>query len=1080
MNLPAFAVRRRVTVGMFALLAAIFGLISLSELRVNLLPDLSFPTLTVRTEYPGAAPAEIERLLTEPIEEALGVVKNLKRVHSTSRTGQSDVTLEFRWGTDMDLAGLETREKLEVLQLPIEATRPLLLRFDPATDPILRVALASDLVSDFDENALKVMRRFADEELKRRLEPVAGVAAVKNSGGLEDEVQIDVDQQRLARLGLSAQRIAQRLREENVNLSGGRLEEGTEQYLVRTINQFTDVAEMAEVLIANVDGRPVYLRDVAAVRSGYKERQAIIRVDGDEAVEIAVYKEGDANTVDTADAVSERLQELRKTLPEGLRLTVMSDQSVFIRQAVADVVSAAALGGLLAILIIYLFLRDAWATLIIGVAIPISIVATFFAMGQGGVGLNIMSLGGIALAAGLLVDNGIVVLENIARHRERGAGVAEAAIEGTREVSGAVTAATLTTVFVFLPLVFVEGIAGQLFRDQALTVAFALAISLLAALTLVPMLASLRDRSPNAFDDERVPQKAPRSKAGRWIRAGRRGALNGSATALTFLFGTVAVFVGKVLRLLLSLPALAVNRGYSALAAGYHRLLPAALRHRALVLIVAMLALVGSLLLIPRLGTELIPQLAQRAFEVHMELPPGSPLAETDAMANRLQRIALDQDGVDSVYAISGIGSRLDANPSEAGENFAEILVNLAPRASEDRVVAALRDAAARWPGIEIRFTRPELFDFDTPLEIELSAYDLESLKRVSRQVAARLRSDDRFADVESSLDRGHPEIRIRFDQEKLAALGLTVREASDQVVRKVRGEVATRYSWRDRKVDVLVRAAEEERASLADVTALIVNPESERPVTLGAVAEVTLTEGPAEIRRADQQRIAVVSANLRYGDLGTAVTEARALVADVRLPARSTLRITGQGEEMDAAFDSLLLALALAVFLVYLVMASQFESLLHPLVILFSVPLAGVGAVLALYVTGTTLNVVAFIGLILLAGIVVNNAIVLVDRANQLRDAGATRREALIEAGEARLRPIVMTTLTTTLGLLPLAIGSGEGAEVRAPMAITVIGGLLVSTLLTLVVIPVLYDLMDAGRRRVRTGGTSSGEAAT
>ena len=1067
MNLPAFATRRRVTVGMFTVLALVFGLISLSELRVNLLPDLSFPTLTVRTEYPGAAPAEIERLLAEPIEEALGVVKRLKTVRSVSRTGQSDVILEFQWGTDMDLAGLEVREKLEVLQLPVEATRPLLLRFDPATDPILRVALASENVSDFDEEELKALRRFADEELKRRLEPVEGVAAVKISGGLEDEVQIDIDQQRVAQLGLSVTRIAQRLREENVNLSGGRLEEGTEKFLVRTINQFANVEEMADVLIANVQSRPIYLRDLASVKSGYKERQAIIRVNGDEAVEVAIYKEGDANTVDTADKVRAKLDDLRETLPKGLRLDVMDDQSVFIRQAIGDVVAAALIGGLLAILIIYLFLRDAWATVVIGVAIPVSIVATFFAMGQSGVGLNIMSLGGIALAAGLLVDNGIVVLENIARHRERGLSVVDAAVAGTREVSGAVTAATLTSAFVFLPLVFVEGIAGQLFRDQALTVTFALLISLIAALTLVPMMVSLKGRAPQAFADERGVAAPPRTKIGAGVRAVRQGIFNRLPSLLMAIAGAVLVVVAKVTQWLLFVPALLVNRLFDAVSGGYRRLLPFALNHRALVILVALAALGATAILVPRLGTDLIPQLAQGQFEAHIELAPGTPLAKTDNAAVRLQSNAMAQPGVASAYAISGTGSRIDANPTEAGENIAELLISLAPGASEPAVINALRDQVERWPGAEVRFSRPELFDFDTPLEIEISGFELEPLKLLSQQVTARLAASDRYADIESSLERGHPEIRIRFDQEKIASLGLTVREASDQVVRKVRGEIATRYNWRDRKVDVLVRAAEEDRASLADIRELIINPESARPVTLDAVAQVELTEGPAEIRRTDQQRVAVVSANLRYGDLGAAVEEARSLLAELRLPPRSSLRITGQGEEMAAAFNSLMLALALAVFLVYLVMASQFESLLHPLVILFSVPLAGVGAVLALYLTGTTLNVVAFIGLILLAGIVVNNAIVLVDRTNQLRDAGQEKRAAIIEAGNARLRPIVMTTLTTTLGLLPLALGIGEGAEVRAPMAITVIGGLLVSTLLTLVVIPVVYDLLDRGRRR-------------
>ena len=1008
------ATRRRVAISMGAVTLVLFGLIALQDLKVNLLPDLSYPTLTVRTEYRGAAPEEIETLLTRPVEEAVGVVKNVRTVKSVSRAGQSDVILEFAWGADMDLAGLDVREKLEILQLPIEASRPLLLRFNPATDPIMRLGLIyGEPGSSDEETALKVLRRYADEEIRKKLEPIEGVAAVKISGGLEDEVQIDIDQLKMAQLNISLDDLTRRLAVENVNVSAGRLEEGTQRYLVRTINQFGSVEEFGDLIVSTGEGRPVYLRDIAVVRSGYSERQAIIRMNGREAVEIAIYKEGDANTVSVARGVLERLETLREELPSGVEMETVDDQSVFIDRAVSEVINAAILGGLLAVLVIFAFLRNAWFTLTIALCIPVSIIATFFLMGQAGISLNIMSLGGIALATGLLVDNGIVVLENISRYRSEGEGLVPAAIRGASEVGGAVIASTLTTIAVFLPLAFVEGVAGQLFRDQALTVTFALAISLAVAVTLIPMMASASGKKTR-------PREPGDSRFGRWF------------------------------------------------ASAYSRLLDTALRRKAATLAVSTVLLAGAVALLAATGSELLPELEQGRFDVTLEAAPGTPLEETDRVGGEMQRLAAAHPGVDHVYGVAGSGNRIDANPTESGENIARMLVAMNPAATrreQDEVIEKLRVSAANVAGLEASFGAPELLSFDKPLEIEIQGYDLDSLRETSNRVLARLRESNRFADIESSLERGHPEIQIYFDQERAAALGLTVKQISDQVVGKIRGRVATRYSWRDRKIDVLVRLSEEERQSISAVRDLIINPESDHPIPLSSVADIRVAEGPAEIRRSDQERMALVRANLAYGDLGSAVAEAESLLADLRLPYGMTMRITGQSEEMEASFRSLIFALGLAIFLVYLVMASQFESLLHPFVILFSIPLAAVGVALALWLTDTRLSVIVFIGLIMLAGIVVNNAIVLVDLINQLRERGMERGRAIREAARLRLRPIMMTTLTTVLGLLPMALGLGEGAEMRTPMAVTVIGGLLTSTLLTLVVVPVMYSLLD--RRR-------------
>ncbi|MEM9301657.1 MAG: efflux RND transporter permease subunit, partial [Pseudomonadota bacterium] len=738
------------------------------------------------------------------------------------------------------------------------------------------------------------------------------------------------------------------------------------------------------------------------------------------------------------------------------------------------------IGGLLAILVIYLFLRDAWATAVISASIPLSVIATFFLMDMGELSLNIMSLGGIALAVGLLVDNAIVVLENISRHRSQGASVIDAAVNGASEVSGAVFAATLTTIAVFVPLIFVEGIGGQLFRDQALTVTFALVASLAVALTVIPMLSSLKAKSPVAFPDEEFPSRDPRTRLGRHVKSARRFTLN----ALPEYILAGAIWVGGIISLIATLllrpVAGLVTRLFAKLQDAYAKVLPAALQHRSLVLLVATIAMALAFTLVPRLGGELIPQLAQGRFEVQLKLPAGTPLQQTDGAVGTIQARAGEVTEITDVFAVSGSGNRIDANPTEAGENIGNLLVVLddASERTEAVAIESLRSTVQRIPGATAEFSRPQLFSFATPLEIEVLGYDLETLKTVSGTIAERLKADQRFSDVRSSLEAGHPEIQIRFDQERAAALGLTVRQISDQVVNKLRGEVATRYSWRDRKIDVLVRADEEDRASVEDVNNLIINPQSERPIVLSSVAEIIATEGPAEINRVDQDRAAIVTANLRYGSLKEAVEVAEAALAEIEVPWGVKVQVAGQSEEMDASFQSLLFALGLAIFLVYLVMASQFESLVHPFVILLSVPLALVGAVLALFLTGTPVSVIVFIGLIMLAGIVVNNAIVLVDLINQLRDRGMAKRDAIVEGGRSRLRPIVMTTLTTTLGLLPLALGLGEGAELRTPMAVTVIGGLLVSTLLTLLVVPVMYDLLDRGERRVVAPAGDEAEA--
>lgn len=1102
MKIIDFSTRRRVTVAMFTIGILLFGIVSLSRLKVNLLPELSYPTLTIRTEFEGAAPVEIENLITKPVEEAVGVVKGVRQVSSISRAGQSDVVLEFTWGTDMDIANLDVMAKLDAVQLPLQAKKPVTLRFDPTLDPIIRYALyvneeagkdsqneqqgerppvdyAADRQNIDSPDAvsqLKSLRILADEQLKKNLESSEGVASVKISGGLEEEIQVNIDQQRLAYLNIPIENITSILAAENVNQSGGRLEEGSQQYLVRTLNEFTSVEQIRNVVVTRRGDNTIYLRDVAEIEQAYKEREAITRLDGSEAVEIAVYKEGDANTVAVAEVVEQRIEDINEILPDNMKLVKVYDQSVFISSAVNEVKNAGIIGGILAVLVLYFFLRDFWTTVIISVSIPVSIIATFNLMYGNDISLNIMSLGGIALGIGMLVDNSIVVLENIARHKAMGKSVMQAAREGAGEVGMAVIASTLTTIAVFFPLVFVQGIAGQLFRDQALTVTFSLLASLVVAITLIPMLSSI-SRSGSEGEEEEPELEEPKTKAGSVLRSIRLFLFYTIPSNMVKAFKWIFRGIGKSFRLLFSPLVYVFDRTYERTEKTYLSMLRWSLNHKTVVLTSALLIFAGSLTVIPQIGVELIPQLSQGEYTVEFKLPPGTPIEETDKALRTVQQQLNSNQDIKTTFAVAGTGNRMDANPEEGGENSGELNVMLVSGASknlETGSMESMRTSLQQIPGLQYKFSRPSLFSFKTPVEIEVSGFDLDKLRRVSDRISNELRGNNRFADVKNTMETGSPEIQIIFDRDRAAALGLQVHEVADRVVSNVRGDVATRYSWRDRKIDVLVRAREQDRASLEEIRNLVVNPGSERSVPLSAIADVQIANGPGEIRRVSQQRVALISANLNYGDLGEAAAEVEEILAQQQMPTGVLARIAGQNEEMSDSFRSLVFALSLAVFLVYLVMASQFESLLHPFIILFSIPLALVGVILALWLTGTTISVVVFIGLILLAGIVVNNAIVLIDLVNQIRAAGTEKYNALLEGGKSRLRPILMTTLTTTLGLLPLAIGFGDGAELRAPMGITVIGGLLVSTLLTLIVIPVMYAVLD---RKVYTQPATEAE---
>ncbi|MBX7082494.1 MAG: efflux RND transporter permease subunit [Nannocystaceae bacterium] len=1125
---------RPVAVLMVFLAVIVFGAFSIRLLPLNLMPDISYPKLTVRTEYPGAAPAEVEDNVSRPLEELLGVVTGLTRIESISRAGASDVVLEFAWDTDMDEASQDVLEKLDIVRpnLPDGVEQPLILRYDPTLDPVLTLSLSGGgerfeaNTGERTEAGLKLLRRVADREVRRLLEPVEGVAAVKVKGGLEEQIHVELDEGQLRRTGISVKTITDRLAAENVNLAGGTMRDGKTRYLVRTVNEFTGEDDIGDIVIVRREGRDVRLRDLATVHAGWRDRDVITRVDGHEAVEIEVYKEAEANIVEMAARVRERID--AKVAPRleqdyGVTVAVQADRSRFIESSITEVRDTATSGGALAVLILFLFLRDVRSTLIVGISIPVSVLMTFAPLQLFGVSLNIMSLGGLALGIGMLVDNSIVVLESIDRCRSEGDELVRATVRGTAEVGGAVVASTLTTVAVFFPMVFVEGIAGQMFGDLGLAVVFSLLASLAVALFLIPMLASRRRLADLAVElrhgegagDGAGPLRALGRAMARWnciaeLRASLGGVRRRPLTAILLPYVLVRFVLHLLFELLGKLLLLALVGAGTVIAAvvwlgsrvfmlaakpvlwlfgklidgterAYPAVIRACLRNRPTVY----LAFAGSLGFLVwgmgRLDTELVPELHQGEFTVELGLPVGTPLQQTDVEVAPIETRLLD--GVPHLHAVTAtIGSERDNTDSaERGEHTARLRVDLEPTTPptllqamreggataqaariEGEARAAVRQALGELPDVRVNITRPTLFSFKPPVEVEVRGLELDELRRATEAVAQRLRTVEGLRDVESSIHPGSPEVHIVYDRDKLARAGLDIRTVAELVRDKVQGAEATSLRRRDRKVPIFVRLSNIREASVEDLRALVVNPGGARPIPLSAVADIAIGRGPNEIRRVGQQRVGLVTANVEGAGLGSITTRIADAVAELPLPAGVSTAITGQSQEWETSAGSLWLALGLSIFLVYVIMAAQFESLIYPFIILFTIPLALVGVVGVLLVLDMPLSIVVFLGAILLAGIVVNNAIVLVDYVGQLKSRGWATDEALALAGQVRLRPILMTTLTTVLGLVPMAMGLGDGAEIRMPMAITVIAGLSLSTLLTLIVIPTVYAGVD------------------
>jgi len=1196
-GLFALGVRRPVGMGMIVAAAVVFGIISLGKLPVDLLPPINYPSLTVRTTYSGAAPEDVEERVTERLEDVLSTVGHLVHISSSSRAEVSEILMEFEWGANLPFLVQDVRERLDRVFLPNGVEKPLILRYDPSLDPVLRIALSggTDLVR---------LRGIAESEVERQLEGLPGVAAVRVKGGLEDEVHVLFDPQKLARFGLSGEDIRQRLIDENLNVPGGKLEEGSVEYVVRTLNQFRTLDEIRDLPILTVEQTTVKLRDIATISRGSKDRDVVQRVAGAEAVEIAVYREAGANIVSVAQEVRAKLfgkvvdtsrpppkddsesdsaddlpparpDYIAAKLPSDVKLTLLSDQSTFVADAISEVNRAAMFGGIFAVLVCYFFLRRFGTTFIIGLAVPISIVATFGAMYSSGVSMNIMSLGGLALGIGMLVDNAIVVLESITRCREEGDSPSDAAIRGVAEVGSAVTASTLTTIAVFAPIIFVEGIAGQTFGDQALTVVASLLISLAVALFFIPGLAAriqLTDQDKQeggvgGIIGRMSAQLLPHIRSGKlfqgllqtkrvrflvgsavcgvaaavlvlvvlppmddeWVKQGMKlkGDWNpvpkdvrqsmallkfiGILLFLPFLWiwGQPAIaflsrllfdvlglglFVVKALlgtvlfavKIALWPPSFLLNLIFTLSEKTYPLVLRGALRAPAIVLFIAMGLAALSFRGASDMGRELLPEVMQGEFTAELYFPAGTPLLETDLLARKMEQKIRNLDGVLETAITSG-ADRETVSTEETGPHTARISIRLDPNvadphALERRAEAQIRGLMEREPALA-RFSlrRPTLLALNPPLEIEIIGDNLDTLAEVSKRTQAALQDIPGLVDIRSSLRRGNPEIRITPDRVMLARHGLTAAQISSRLRLAVEGETASTFPGRDERIDIRVRADMDGMKRVEQLMDLPINPDAEHPLPLSAVAHFELQDGPSDIRHIRGRRAAVLSASLAGFDLGDTSAVVAERLSHIPLPPDVVINLGGQTDEMADALNSLMFALGLAIFLVYAVMAAQFESLLQPFLILFSVPLAGVGAITVMRFTDTPISVVALLGAVILAGIVVNNAIVLVDRINRNRLKGMSVNEAIIEGGQARLRPILMTTTTTVLGMLPMTgwisfLGGQQGAELRTPMALVVIAGLISSTVLTLLVIPTGYRLLTALER----GDRYSKEKAT
>ena len=1035
MRITDLSVKRPVTTTVFYLALIVLGVFSLGRLAIDLIPDISFPVIVIYSSYPGVSPQEVEENLTKVMENTAASASRIENITSTSREGTSVVIVEYQWGTDLAEASNDLRERLDLIRdfIPEDASQPVLFKFDPSMTPIVVLSLEG-------RRDLESLRFIAENTIQTSLEQIDGVATVSVEGGLQKQIHIDLDRTLLASYGLSIDQVVNVVRAENLNVTGGYITEGAQKYSLRTVGRLDDLTDIRGIIVGNKNGKPVYLENVAAVYSGYVDDEIDVKVDRSDAIILTVQKQSGTNTVLITDRVQERIETIKRSLPEDVRLVELFVSADFINDAISNVWQVAILGGILAVFVLLIFLRNLPTTLIVAVSIPLSIIVTIIAMYFFDLTLNMLSLGGLALGIGMLVDNSIVIIENIFRYRESGAKAGEAARHGSQEMANAIIASTLTTVAVFLPLVlFIRGLARELFRDLAFTVTFSLLASLLVALTVIPMLSS------------RIRKIAIKKKSNTLLDVEEE--LKGR---------------GKVLRFL--------DRIYGAS-------LSWALRHKALVLIVIVLVFAGSLALIPRVGVELFPESDQGMLMMNIETAVGSDIETTREAVDKVYTIVEENVPEKKVSVVQvGAGGGFFSTAASNRGSIQIALKDLEDRSRMDKeIIESLRPLVAEVPGVKVRFSTgfgPGGGGMSSGLTVSIRGDDLEQGKELALKVEQIIESVDTVQDAQISREEGLPEYRIRVDRNRAAQYGLTVAQVGTTIKRAFAGETVASVLYEGDEVDVRVRFQPEDRVSVKDIDQIAVSTPLGFSVPLTNLVTLEKVYGPVSIARENQQRVIEIDARVS-GDVRSAVNAIKEQVDQLAIPAGFSIAYGGSWEDIQEVVQDLVLVLILSMTLIYFIMAAQFESFRDPFIIMFTLPMTFVGVIWIHLLTGTIFSAFSGIGLLMLVGIVVNNGIILVDYTNLLRKRDYELTRAVVAAGRIRLRPILMTMLTTVLALVPLAFFGGSGSELRAPMALTVTGGLLVSTVFTLILIPVLYHMFEGGRekRRLRRLGNHRSE---
>ncbi|WP_139491393.1 efflux RND transporter permease subunit [Brevibacillus dissolubilis] len=1030
MNLSRFSISRPVTILMLSIAILIFGFVSLPKLAIELYPELNLPIAVVVTTVDGGTPAEVEKLVTKPVEESLGTVPNVNKIMSNSTNGASQVIVQFNWGTDMDQATLDMRDKVDLIReaLPDQARAPRILKLDPNSQPIITMSLNGD------SDVVK-LKSIADNVIKPRLERIEGVASVGVEGGKEREIQVILNPDRVTAYGITIDQVQQAISSTNMSGAAGSVREADNKLAIRVEGEFETVKSIGDTQIRLSTGASIPLRNIATIEDTYKEVTQFTYLNGQPSVGLTITKASGGNTIEVAEAVKAELEKLKVKLPDGVKIDTILDSSEFIKDSIYTVGEHAIVGGLLSIVILYLFLGSFRSMLIVTIVIPISVVATFCLMYFTGQTINLISLSGLTLGLGSLVDFAVVILENIFRHRQEGKSMMQAARLGSREVGTAVMASALAQIAVFLPIVFVEGLASQLFGPLALAVVYSHIAALLASLTLVPMLSS------------------------RWLKRVPDEELYHSNTYRGFN------------------PAIRFNIFFTKIANLYGRLLGWALNFRKTVFTITILTLVGAVALTPLVGAEFIPSLDQGKITVSLQTPPGTMLRETEKVVAEVENIVKQEvPEITQLYVSVGSngGPALLAASTGDQAQLQLTLKDVKERTrSTDQVIEDLRAKLSKVPGVEIevKMTDSSGGPGGAALEISLRGDNLETLEDISSIIAGIVRETDGTRNVTTSLEDKRREFQVSVDKEKVSQYGLSTMQVLSAVRTSFQGQTVTRYQTVDDQIDVLLTMPKELQEDMDFLKQLRITTPTGAQVALDAVATVKKTDVPQLIKRSDQTREVTISSDVQGRDLGSISAEIQTKLDQLNLPDGYLIETGGQSKEMAESFGNLGLAIILSIVLVYMVMASQFESLFSPFIIMFSIPPTYTGVVLGLLLTGKSFSVPAFIGYILLIGIVVNNAIVLIDYVNTLRKQGLSVREAILKAGPMRLRPILMTTLTTVLAITPLAFAGGAGNESQAPMAIVVIFGLTFSTLITLVLVPVVYawfnDLGEKWRNR-------------